>query len=901
MNHLERLLARLKNVSGGGRGYLACCPAHNDSRPSLSVELQPGRRVRLRCRSAGCSTTAILQALGLLFEDLMPDPGDDLVADDCHLIGEIDDSAVEPSIEVAPDLEQRDRVYRAWLERLQLTNDHRSNLRSRGLNDNEIDQNGYNSLAFFTGCKAVEAVRQRFPDAELENIPGLKRDSSGTLAIVSHARGLLIPVRDPRGRITALCCRRDVVHQDETKYTWLSGAGSSSCGAPVHVPLGTPTGCPACRVTEGQLKADVAFARSGLPTLGVAGVDLWPSAIPILEELGVERVHIAFDADLTIKPHVAAAALALATQLSTMGKEVVVETWSIDDGKGIDDLLAGGKTPELLIGEDGLSFLRRHAAADGLCGDDGGNSTHTTNDACHRHARIDEDNDSVGTGHSLPAAPQPANPMTEQSVPVFPLEIFPAELQRYARSCSEAIGCPVDLIGVPMIAVASTAIGNSRRLVPKPGWGESPRFYFAVVAPPGSSKSPAQSTVSQPLIAAQRRYWAEYKAAKIAYERAQEEQKSRTRGRSTAGSSSDMNAEAAEQNSRRANPAPAAAVTSAPACEEPFKPVPRRVLVNDATVEGLAPILAQNPRGILATKDELVSLVRGLGQYKGGRGSDRQFYLSAWSGEMAVVDRKTQAEPIMIPNPFVNILGGIQPDLLGTLQDEKGRADGFMDRFLIAFPVCEIAQEWTEQGVDQELAASWQRTINQLLQLQMLHDEVEDVDRPRLVQFTPAGRQRFIDWYTDHQREARAAVFDLSLAGAWSKMRTHAVRLILTIHMLRLIHGEAASEDVDDESVRRGLLLTEYFKAHAKKVYRHLQTDSVDESRAQRALSWIRRSSGECTARQLHNANVAGINKTSKANELMKELADRGFGELTSRTAPNGKQVTWLVLFESHR
>ena len=44
-------------------------------------------------------------------------------------------------------------------------------------------------------------------------------------------------------------------------------------------------------------------------------------------------------------------------------------------------------------------------------------------------------------------------------------------------------------------------------------------------------------------------------------------------------------------------------------------------------------VLEDNPRGLLMVQDEGVAWVRSMGQYKGGRGNDRQFWLSAWSGK----------------------------------------------------------------------------------------------------------------------------------------------------------------------------------------------------------------------------------------------------------------------------
>jgi hypothetical protein len=67
------ILDRLDKVSDKGGGqYMACCPAHGDKSPSLSVKIRDDGRVLIHC-FAGCDTESILNAMGLAFTDLFPD------------------------------------------------------------------------------------------------------------------------------------------------------------------------------------------------------------------------------------------------------------------------------------------------------------------------------------------------------------------------------------------------------------------------------------------------------------------------------------------------------------------------------------------------------------------------------------------------------------------------------------------------------------------------------------------------------------------------------------------------------------------------------------------------------------------------------------------------------------
>jgi hypothetical protein len=66
-----RVLRNLKNVTTGTAGWTALCPAHGDTRNSLSVAEGDDGRVLLRCH-AGCTFDDIVDGLGVTAESLFP-------------------------------------------------------------------------------------------------------------------------------------------------------------------------------------------------------------------------------------------------------------------------------------------------------------------------------------------------------------------------------------------------------------------------------------------------------------------------------------------------------------------------------------------------------------------------------------------------------------------------------------------------------------------------------------------------------------------------------------------------------------------------------------------------------------------------------------------------------------
>ena len=68
----SRVLARLERVVDRGYGqFFACCPAHDDTNPSLSIKILDDGRVLIRC-FAGCAIDEVLRALRLELSDLYP-------------------------------------------------------------------------------------------------------------------------------------------------------------------------------------------------------------------------------------------------------------------------------------------------------------------------------------------------------------------------------------------------------------------------------------------------------------------------------------------------------------------------------------------------------------------------------------------------------------------------------------------------------------------------------------------------------------------------------------------------------------------------------------------------------------------------------------------------------------
>lgn len=252
-----------------------------------------------------------------------------------------------PPAQTAP-VEKRDRVYRKFLQLLNLKPRHAEDLLRRGLTEWEIRKNGYRSVpegeAPWSVCGSL--VR---PGYDLNGVPGFykARGPYGTYWTFSRQPGYFIPVRDEKGRIQALQRRMDDTRGG--KYKLFSGymsRGGCSCGTPAHVAIPAQIKDRRVWITEGPLKADIASKYLGAVAVGALSAVTWRPVIPVIAALQAKDIVIAYDRDVETNPEVGRAYEALKEELKKHGLAVSRAVWN--EKKGVDDALAAGMEVRLV-------------------------------------------------------------------------------------------------------------------------------------------------------------------------------------------------------------------------------------------------------------------------------------------------------------------------------------------------------------------------------------------------------------------------------------------------------------------------------------------------------------------------------------------------------------------------
>jgi hypothetical protein len=165
-------------------------------------------------------------------------------------------------LSLALSVEERDKTLRKLHDYIQLSNQHRKNLRERGLSDSQINAGYFFSVVPY----------QKIPYGIPLNFPGV--DFSGQKLWLKDA-GIICPAFDPEGRLIGAQLRRDNP-SDDGRYRWLGNGEKSS-----HLPNGElPLSfCRPLRevkrcnpaLAEGFLKSFIAAQKLGQICIGASG------------------------------------------------------------------------------------------------------------------------------------------------------------------------------------------------------------------------------------------------------------------------------------------------------------------------------------------------------------------------------------------------------------------------------------------------------------------------------------------------------------------------------------------------------------------------------------------------------------------------------------------------------
>lgn len=454
----------------------------------------------------------------------------------------------------------------------------------------------------------------------------------------------------------------------------------------------------------------------------------------------------------------------------------------------------------------------------------------------------------------------------------FPVHLLPEPVGPFIQAAAKAIGCDPCYIALPLIAALGAAIGNTRRILLKRGWDEPPIFWTVFVGKSGTAKSPAMKAALKELEKLQR----------DAYDCYQEQIQEFKKSQQIFKVDFDAWKRKVKKDESMDKPSPPT---------EPEPPVMVRYYCSDTTIEALATLLQNQPRGLLLKRDELAGWFGNFDRYSQGNGADVAQWLEMFNAGTVTIDRKTGIPPTLyIPSASVCVTGGIQPEILKRALQPEYRENGLAARMLYAEPPPRLKQ-WTETEIPSELSSAISTLFQRLYSLDFDQDENGKLC-PKYLPLSADAKEEFVRFYNRHNTEQVELAGDL--AAMWSKLEGYAARFALLVHQIRWAARDetlASSTVIDKESVRAGVALSDWFGYEGRRVYKML-SQTEGERQQQQLVDWINNKGGVVTAREVQQGH-GRIKNADQAEAALQDLVAAGLGDWEAQpTSPSGGRPT---------
>jgi replicative DNA helicase len=461
---------------------------------------------------------------------------------------------------------------------------------------------------------------------------------------------------------------------------------------------------------------------------------------------------------------------------------------------------------------------------------------------------------------------EPPTPLGDGGeVPAFPVEVLPGWLSDYVAAVATATQTPPDLAGMLALAVLATVAAGAVEVEPRPGWREPLCVFVAVGMDAGARKSAVFTALTRPVADFER------DQAAAALPGITETAVLRRIADQAAASAEAAagKAPASEQERARAE----AIVRAAEASALVVPPVPRW-LVDDATPEALAGLLATYGRiALLSPEGDVFDQM--AGRYNQGAGPNLGVYLKGHAGDLLKVDRRGRP-PEYVERPCLTIGLAVQPEVLHGLAGRPGFGGrGLLARFLYSLPQSLVGHR--QPGAPSVLQPVADRYALELQALAAALAVPAGDDGPALLALDQAAAELLLAFERELEPRLAADSGDLAhLAGWAAKLAGATCRLAGLLHLASHL-PDGWARPISADTFAGAIQLADYLTDHARAVFDLMGADSrVDDARW--LLDWIGRTDrSQFSRRDAHQAARGRFRKATDLEPTLALLEEHGY------------------------
>lgn len=327
----------------------------------------------------------------------------------------------------------------------------------------------------------------------------------------------------------------------------------------------------------------------------------------------------------------------------------------------------------------------------------------------------------------------------------FPIDIFPRIFKNLIIDLNKSLNFPIDYTGTSILTAVSTAVGTSVKIRVKGNWFEYASIYSCIIGNAGANKTHPINTVFAPIkeydksnhdsFVSKTNEWVKW--SKLPKEEKIE-------------------------------------------MEEPKVPPLSKSILTNFTPEVLYKRLDENLRGCTVLSDEMATFFEGMNNYS--KGDQIGIYLSFWSNQSTTIDRMGNPIPLFIQNPYLSIIGGLQPRVLAKSFPVQKINNGFFQRFLFAYPDDIFKSPINDNESNFQILKEYENFIKKYYDATDILEENGHINS-KILNWTSESKAFFYNW----QKENCDLVneYSNSIKGEIaSKFDNHFVRLALLLQIM---------------------------------------------------------------------------------------------------------------------
>jgi replicative DNA helicase len=451
-------------------------------------------------------------------------------------------------------------------------------------------------------------------------------------------------------------------------------------------------------------------------------------------------------------------------------------------------------------------------------------------------------------------------------VSAFPVEVLPDWLGEYVAGVATATQTPPDLAGMLALAVLATVAAGAVEVEPRSGWREPLCLFVAVGMDAGTRKSSVFSAMTRPVADFER----EQAAAALpgitetAVLRRIADQAAATAeaaaGKAPAGKLEEARAEAIAR--------------AAEAASLVVPPLPRW-LVDDATPEALAGLLATYGRiALLSPEGDVFDQM--AGRYNQSSGPNLGVYLKGHAGDLLKVDRRGRP-PEYVERPCLTIGLAVQPEVLRGLASRPGFGGrGLLARFLYSLPPSLVGHR--QPGTPPVPLEVADRYALELQALAASLNAPAGEGGPAVLTLDAEAGELLLAFERDLEPRLAAGSGDLDhLAGWAAKLAGATCRIAGLLHLASHLR-DGWAQPINADTFAATARLAVYLIQHARAVFDLMGADPrVDDARW--LLDWMTRTSRtQFSRRDAHQATPRGrFPKATDLEPALRLLEEHGY------------------------